>query len=302
MTVLDDLSSGHRGNLPDDHSNLRLVRGDVRERRDVVRGSERCTHVVHLAAKAFVPDSVTEPEIVRDVNALGTRTVLDVAACSTARVRVVVASSAEVYGDKAGQPLDERTRPSPITAYAEAKLEGERHASAAGASGRVETVVLRLFNSYGPRACQPYVIPEIIRQATRGDTVALGNVAARRDFTFVEDTVLGIATALFEPDAAGETINLGSGTSHRVVDVVKLVGKRIGKPLTVRSDREKFRDYDIPDLVADPGKAREILGWGSQIDIEDGLSRTLDWYSRAGTWPYERATDEALTTGIEASI
>ena len=122
-------------------------------------------------------------------------------------------------------------------------------------------VIIRPFNSYGPRITQPYIIPEIISQISRNKNfVKLGNVESSRDFTFVSDTARGIISGLTEDKAIGETINVGSNTSYKMKYLVKEIAKILQtKGRKLKIDKKRFRPYDVQKLVCDYKKAKKIL-------------------------------------------
>lgn len=289
VAILDDLSSGFEANLPHNSQYLAFQHGSINIRRDV-RNALRGIHwVIHLAARAFVPDSFSRPYEVDHVNVEGSRVLLE--ECERARIkRLVVASSAEVYGVcEPGVAVEEDTKVDPVSPYGESKLAMEQLVHKAQASGRMETVILRLFNSYGPRATNPYVIPEIVRQYVHVPVVKLGDVLAKRDFCAVDDTAMGIELALRAATAAGETINLGTGLATSVRDVARTIERVSGIEREIVLDPRRIRKRDIPELVADCEKAKTLLGWTASTAFEDGLRKTLTRYREAGSrWPYER--------------
>ena len=139
-------------------------------------------------------------------------------------------------------------------------------------------VMIRPFNTYGPNITQPYIIPEIIMQVLgKNSEIKLGNINAERDFTFVSDTANGIIRALFSKKAIGETINLGSGRSHKIKDIVKLVSSILGEKVTISTNKDRLRPFDVNKLVCDNRKAKTILDWEPKIAFDEGLKNTIDW-------------------------
>lgn len=284
VSVLDDLSTGVRSNLPD--AGVSFHRGSIESRDQVRRALGNNCYVVHLAARAFVPDSFRGPAEFERVNVDGSRVLLE--ECALAGIKqVVVASSAEVYGDQGTPPIGEDDLTRPVSPYAWTKLAMERLALEVHEGGGTGVSVLRLFNAYGPRATNPYVIPEIIRQATRGSTVKLGDPASKRDFCAVSDTAAGIERALLTRDAAGEVVNLGTGIATSVSEVVEVVARLVGHAIEIEVDQTRLRPTDIRVLRSDGRKAMQVLGWKPTIDLEDGLKQTVAEYLTAKQWPYE---------------
>ena len=287
VAVLDNLESGTLENLPR-HRHLEVVRGDICSDSDLWTAGRGCSRLIHLAAVAFIPQSFEDPASAWRVNAEGSENVLRLA--EEQRLdRVVLASTAEVYGAVGNMALSEGRSLFPISPYAESKVAMERLALGLGRENEQQVVVLRLFNAYGPRATQPYVIPEIIRQAVEGDVISVGNAAAERDFTYITDTAEGVIRAMETADAAGETINLGSGEATSVIDAVELTGRLLNKRLTVFKDEARLRPRDIPVLRAENAKAKMLLGWHPTTTLERGLRATLEWYrGQPEGWSYER--------------
>jgi dTDP-glucose 4,6-dehydratase len=139
-------------------------------------------------------------------------------------------------------------------------------------------VMIRPFNTYGPNITQPYIIPEIVMQILgKNSKIHLGNINAERDFTFVSDTANGIIQALFSKKAIGETINLGSGKSHKIKNIVKSVSSILEKKVTITSNKDRLRPFDVNKLVCDNRKAKKILDWEPKITFDEGLKNTIGW-------------------------
>ncbi|MGH2893374.1 MAG: GDP-mannose 4,6-dehydratase, partial [Solirubrobacteraceae bacterium] len=140
-------------------------------------------------------------------------------------------------------------------------------------------VVLRPFNTYGPRQSARAIIPTIISQALAGDTLRLGSLHPRRDLTFVRDTAAGMIAAATAPGAVGQTIQLGTGEAVSVGEIVTLVGELVGKELRPVLDeaRVRPRNSEVELLLSEPTRAAELLGWQPQVALREGLERTIEW-------------------------
>lgn len=285
VEVLDDLTAGTAGYIPE---RVRLHIGsvlDVGSVREVVAKRE---YVLHLAALPYIPESFSNPLKSYEVNALGTAIVLE--ACAAGEVtRVVVASSAEVYGDARAAVLNESLPISPLSPYAASKAAGEIIANAYWRCSKLPVVVLRLFNVFGPRETHPYFVPEMIRQCLKQDAIQVGKLEVERDFAYVEDTAEAIVVALECAAAEGEVINIGSGHPVRMVEILDNIRHLTGvQRKEVVIDPGRLRPLDPPRLVADIGKARALLGWKPTTRLEAGLKATIAWYRSAGAkWAYE---------------
>lgn len=286
VTVLDDLSSGWTANLPLRGPELKFCRGSINVRRDVRQALNGACWVIHLAARAFVPDSFQRPQEVERVNVTGSRILLE--ECEQAGIqRLVLASSAEIYGNQVKLPLTEEIKPAPVSPYGESKLRMELEARRAHREGRLEVTIVRLFNTYGPRATNPYVIPELIRQYVHGPVIKLGEMRSKRDFCAVADTALGIEAALTSTKAGGETINLGSGRAFSVAELAQTLACLGGINREVVLDPRRLRRREIRELVADTSKAKELLDWEPKTTLTEGMSELLRLYYQERLWPYE---------------
>ena len=139
-------------------------------------------------------------------------------------------------------------------------------------------VILRPFNTFGPRYTEPYIIPEIIGQILRGTKeLNLGNVNSTRDFTFVSDTVKGMISAAKEKKAIGEIINIGSQNEIRIGDLVTKLSKIAKIKTKIKRDESRLRPYDVNRLVCNNKKAQQLLKWKPRISVDKGLKITYDW-------------------------
>lgn len=276
VTVIDNFTSGKADHL---HGlDIKLIKGDICDSEVLFEALKDQEQVVHLAALPFIPDSYVAPEQFFRVNAMGTVSLIRHAIRSESVEKFVHISSSEVYGAAKYVPMDEEHPTLPHSTYAASKLAADRAAYTIHKEHGFPVVILRPFNSYGPRVTQPYIIPEIITQLLRADTVLLGNTETSRDFTYVGDTAKGIIAACGSKEAIGETINLASGTEVRIKELVVLISKLLGKgEVSVQHDESRMRPYDVDRLVGDYSKAQKILGWKPEVSLSDGLERTIEW-------------------------
>jgi UDP-glucose 4-epimerase len=279
VRVLDNFSTGFRANL-DGLDDVEIVEGELRSYERVhnaVRGVEL---VYHLGALGSVPRSVQDPLTSNAVNVEGTLNVL-LAARDEGIRRVVFASSTSVYGTEPPLPTREDERLDPISPYGVAKLAAERYCAAfSRVYEAFETVVLRYFNVYGPRQ-SPFsqyaaVIPLFIAAIAGGEPVTIyGDGEQSRDFTYVEDAVAATLAAGEADGASGHAFNVAGGRPARVNDVADTISRLLDKP--VERKLAPRRPGDIRDSYADITAAREVLGYVPQIQLEEGLRRTIDF-------------------------
>jgi dTDP-glucose 4,6-dehydratase len=187
-------------------------------------------------------------------------------------------STSEVYGSAQTIPMNENHPTAPHSTYAVSKLAADRSAFTLYKENGFPTVVIRPFNSYGPRFTEPYIIPEIMNQILTGvKQLTLGNVNTFRDFTFVTDTADGIIRCIENKKAIGETINIGSGTEISILNLVKKILKISKKKIDIKYDKNRERPFDVNRLICDNNKAKNILKWKPKILVDEGLKKTFEW-------------------------
>ena len=266
------------GRLPSDLPNVRIVHGDITEAetvRDLIRGAEV---VFHLAALVGIPYSYVHPNEVVAVNTTGTLNVL-VAAREAGVERVVIASTSEVYGTARRVPIDEQHPKQPQSPYSASKIAADAIALSFHHAFELPVAIARPFNTYGPRQSDRAIIPTIISQALVRGEVEIGNTAPTRDFTFVLDTVAGFVRLAESPAAIGQEINLGSGREISVGDLARRITDRLGIELHLASHDSRTRPAgsEVRRLLADAGKARDLVGWEPQVSLDEGLDATIEW-------------------------
>jgi UDP-glucose 4-epimerase len=223
-----------------------------------------------------VPESILYPVEYNAVNTGGTVSLM-VAARDAGIRRVVFTSSGTVYGDQADQPITEAARPRPTNPYAVSKLAAEEYVRAIGGLFRIETVILRIFNAYGPEQAVPPahspVIPSFTRQILSGGSIVLHGTPPgeqSRDFVYVDDVAEALVRAGSLGGIAGRTLNIGSGTETRIRDLVtELELATDSAARTVRSEQSG----GVARMCADITAAREALDWQPVIDLRTGLCR-----------------------------
>jgi UDP-glucose 4-epimerase len=282
VAVIDDLSAGTRDNLiqHDANKRFRFVLGDVRDYELLRAEFDGVAIVFHLAAQC-VPLSIYDPTIVHEVNATGTLVVCR--ACLDAKVsRLLHVASSEVYGSAHYAPMDEEHPLDPTTPYGAAKVAGELYVRTFVRTYDLSAVVVRPFNSYGPRLPYegPYgnVIPKFVMRALAGQPPLIyGDGEQTRDFTYVSDTVRGVLGAALCDRMVGDVVNVARGREVSVNEIASIVLEQVG-----RTDLEpvylKPRPGDVRRHFADVTRARERIGFEAEVDIEEGIRRYIEWF------------------------
>ena len=270
---LDDLSAGDPSRLSPD---VLFNRGDVIDRPKLWTLLQEIDCVYHLAARVSVPESVLYPREYNAVNVGGTVSVME-AMRDVGVKRVVLTSSGAVYGDQAEQPLTEQAVPNPRSPYAVSKLAAEYYVRTIGGLWGIETVVLRVFNAYGPGqslpAAHPPVVPHYLRQAARGGTVVIhGKGEQTRDFVYVDDVVDALVATATAPNINRLVINIGSGVETSVRSLAQKALEATGGDATWIFKEDQ--DPGPSRMRADVSLAKSKLGYAPRVTLEEGL-RTM---------------------------
>jgi len=275
VRILDDLSSGDPAALD---ARLSLSRADVRDIPrlwSVLQGVEL---VYHLAARVSVPASILYPREYNDVNVGGTVALLEACRDVGTVKRVVLASSATIYGNQERHPVTETLTPNPSVPYAVSKLAAEQYLFTLGRLSGFETVSLRIFNAYGPGQAVPPVhapvVPQFVQQIIgRGSVIINGDGSQTRDFVYIDDVVDALIAAGQATGVNGEIINVGSGEETSINDLVARIAEIARTRANVLYNRES--SGGIQRLVADTTKARQLLRFRPHTLLESGLRKLL---------------------------
>lgn len=288
VVVVDNLVNGKRENLDGLPTRaVRLVEADIRdsvEMRQLLLAAEIVFHLACLGVR----HSIHSPDENHEVNATGTLRLLGEARRAGVQ-RFVYVSSSEVYGTARWAPMAEDHPTCPKTVYGASKLAGECYARAYHDTYGFPTVVIRPFNTYGPRCHHEgdsgEVIPKFLLRSMAGlPMIVFGDGTQTRDFTYVSDTAAGILQAGLADSAIGETINLGSGCEITINDLAHQVASVAGRPEPwIALGRP--RPGDVLRLCADLSKARRLFGYGPVIPLQEGLIRLKEWYLSLGRPP-----------------
>ncbi len=277
VRVIDDLTGGFRENLPTERTTL--IEASILDETALRKATDNCQFVFHEAAMVSVPESVNDPQRCVDINIMGTELVLE-AARDAGTKRVVLASSAAVYG---GDPTLPSKEDQPIdcwSPYAAGKAAGEHLAAAFSHCYGLSTVNLRYFNIFGPRQNpdSPYAaaicaFESRLRQGIQ--PTVFGDGSQTRDFTPVANVVhANLLAATVQRDLKGEPINIGTGRRVSLLDVLDTMGDALGVDATPKFDAP--RAGDVMHSVADISRAREFLGYDPIVNFEDGLRELIE--------------------------
>jgi UDP-glucose 4-epimerase len=234
--------------------------------------------VYHLAARVSVPESMLYPREYNAVNVGGTVAVMEAMRDAGVK-RVVFTSSGAVYGEQNDQPVHEDLAPNPGSPYAVSKLAAEHYVRTIGALWGIETVVLRVFNAYGPGQSVPPshapVIPQLLKQALGGGSlVVFGDGKQTRDFAYVDDVADGLVAAATARGVDRQIINIGSGTEMSINVLVDKIGRVTGRRVTPL--HSGAQNGGVSRLCADISKAQRLLNFAPKVDLDTGIRWTLE--------------------------
>jgi GDP-4-dehydro-6-deoxy-D-mannose reductase len=243
--------------------------------------------IYHLAALTHVGRSWDEPLGVLEVNVIGTAAVLAAARQCGTDPRVLVTSSAEVYGavtDPSQLPLNEGSPTAPLTPYAASKLAAEAVAAQTVLGHGQQVIIVRPFNHIGPGQSPNFAVPALAKRIVEADrrgapTIPVGNLSARRDFTDVRDVVRAYRL-LIESGNPGEVYNVCSGRDVGIGDIADALLSLAGTTLAFEADPSLVRPVEVPVLRGDPARLVEVTGWKPEIALDQTLADVLAYWRR----------------------
>jgi nucleoside-diphosphate-sugar epimerase len=294
VVCYDNYLHGHPAHVVGLSGPLTVIHGDVLDDWTLYRAlsDHRVEYIIDCVGDTFVPTAYIMPERFFDINVGGTLHLLRAAQALSIK-RMVYVSSTEVYGETERPKLDEETPLNPVNTYAVSKAAADRLCHTYYLEHGVPVVIARIFNCYGPRETEPYVIPEIIAQLHRAPRLALGNIKAERDFTFVHDTANALISVLASDVPDGDVVNVGSDTSFAVELLARKIAQIMGvEGLEIAVDPARLRRKDIDRFRCDNRKLLKYTDWKPTVRIDDGLKTTVEWFHANGArWSWESFVD-----------
>lgn len=280
VRVLDNFSTGKKENL--EGMKVEIIEGDIRNRSLVAQAMKGIEIVFHEAAFVSVPLSMDDPISCFDINQRGTEIVLESARESGVK-RVVLASSAAVYGDSTEIPLKEETKLFPMSPYAVSKRVTEIYAELYTRSFGLEVVALRYFNVFGPRQRPDSMYAAAVPIFTRNlvdkkQIVIYGDGEQTRDLVFVDDIVKANLLVSQHADAPGQVFNVSSGVEITVNQLITTLMKNF--PDALPAKYEPARAGDIFRSLGDPSKSQKMLGFNVSTSLDEGLRAVVAWMAK----------------------
>lgn len=261
-------------------SEIEVLQGDVRDPHYCKTITKDVDVVFHLAALIAIPYSYVAPDSYVDTNVRGTLNICQ-AALENGVGRVLHTSTSEVYGTARYVPIDEKHPLQPQSPYSASKIGADAIASSFHNAFDLPLVVVRPFNTYGPRQSSRAVIPTIITQIASGATsIKLGDLSPTRDFNYVADTCRGFIELAECDDAIGEVVNIGSNNEISIGDTLALIGDLMGADPQIFKDNQRLRpdNSEVFRLWCDNTRIRELTGFEPEYSLREGLARTIEWF------------------------
>ncbi len=286
VSVVDDFNEFYdpaikRANVSRHEKNhdYRLFEADIRDK-TALKGifeENAFSCIVHLAARAGVRPSLEQPLLCVETNIDGTMNLLELAREHAIR-QFVFGSSSSVYGINAKVPFseDDPIR-QPISPYAATKAAGELLCHTYSHLYGIRSVCLRFFTVYGPSQRPDLAIHKFARLISEGKPIPFfGDGTTRRDYTFIDDIIAGVRAAIDYSDSEYEVFNLGESRTVELRELIWLIEKELGA--TAKMDRQPLQPGDVPQTFADITKARRLLGYNPQTQIEEGIKKFVEWF------------------------
>ena len=262
------------------HQNLEVVTGDVRDPHFCKHITKDVDIIFHLAALIAIPYSYVAPDSYVDTNIKGTLNICQ-AAKENGIKKILITSTSEVYGTAQYVPIDEKHPKQPQSPYSASKIGADMMAMSFYNAFELPVVIVRPFNTYGPRQSARAIIPTIITQIANGEKeINLGDITPTRDFNFVKDTCRGFIELMNCAAAVGEEVNISSNYEISMRDILELIAKIMKSDVKFFEDTQRIRPKksEVFRLWGDNTKIKNLTGFTPQYSIEQGLTETINWF------------------------
>jgi NAD dependent epimerase/dehydratase len=261
---------------------IEIISGDIRDLNYCKSITKNIDIIFHLAALIGIPYSYTAPDSYVETNVSGTLNICQ-AVKENEISRLIHTSTSEVYGNAQYVPIDEKHPLQPQSPYSATKIAADAMAMSFHNSFDLPVTIARPFNTYGPRQSARAIIPTIITQiATGKKEIKLGDTSPTRDFNYVEDCCRAFIMLAESEKTIGETVNIGSNSEISISDTLKLIKEIMSSDVSFVNDKQRNRPKksEVFRLWCDNKKINELVGYKPQINIQDGLKKTIDWITK----------------------
>ena len=261
---------------------IEVVTGDIRDPHYCKHITQDVDIIFHLAALIAIPYSYVAPDSYVDTNINGTLNICQ-AAKENGNIRVIHTSTSEVYGTAQYVPIDEQHPLQPQSPYSATKIAADSMAMSFYNAFELPVTIARPFNTYGPRQSARAVIPTIITQIANGaKEIKLGDITPTRDFNYVEDTCRGFIALAQCDESIGQTVNIGSNFEISISDTLNMIKEVMNSDVKFIVDEQRIRPEksEVFRLWCDNSKIEKLTGFKPEVDIRQGIQRTIDWITQ----------------------
>jgi len=265
---------------------IEIISGDIRDVDFIYNITSKIDIIFHLAALIAIPYSYNAPRSYIDTNVIGTLNILQGAKINNCE-RIISTSTSEVYGTAQYEPIDEKHILQAQSPYAASKISADHLLESFVKSFSLPAIILRPFNTYGPRQSERAVIPTIIRQMIDPycKSIEIGDTSPKRDFNFVGDTVnafIKIAEIKSSSINYGSAYNAGSGKAVSIQETLELLNKISKNTKPIKKDKKRFRpkNSEVKNLIACSKKLEIATKWQPQTSLNKGLEITIEWWKK----------------------
>ena len=267
-------------------NHITVIRGHLNDANAVSNLIKEVDIVFHFTSADTFPNKTSSIQPFLKNEVCGIQVLLEQMERNDSEKRIIYVSTGDVYGEAKVIPIPEKVRPSPLTPHLAISIAAENLVLGYQVSGRVNATIVRLFNPYGPGQSSQAIIPTIIEQVLLQPNVLLGNMHTVRDFVYVNDIIDALLNIISKCNSIGEIMNIGSGKGIIIGTLAEKIMQISGVNRDILFDANRIRtdSKDIPKLVADISKAKRLLDWTPRITLVEGLSKTVNWFSRRLNW------------------
>ncbi len=264
-----------------EHSNLKILTGDVRDPHFCKLITKDIDIVFHLAALIAIPYSYQAPDSYVDTNIKGTLNICQASKENNVK-RLLVTSTSEVYGTAQYVPIDEKHPKQAQSPYSASKIAADAMAMSFYNAFELPITIVRPFNTYGPRQSARAIIPTIISQIANGSReIKLGDLSPTRDFNYVKDTCRGFIELAQCDEAIGEEVNIATNTEISMLNTLEIIAELMNSDVDFIQDKQRLRpkNSEVFRLWGDNTKIKKLTNYSPQFKIREGLKETIDWFT-----------------------
>jgi len=287
VLCLDNFMSGNLLNVRHllDYRNFKLIKGDIMDFHLLEEVTRDVDVIFHLAAQIHVDRSYIEPRLTYEINVMGTQNILEIARLYDAK-RIIYTSTSEVYGSAQYAPIDEKHPLNAPHPYGASKIAADRMCHAYIQTYGMNISIVRLFNAFGPRQRDlgyGGVISIFTRRVLNNiPPIIYGDGLQTRDYTYIEDIVRAFDLVLNHDEPITEPVNFGNGSELSILDLANLIIDLCGNKGTIEPAHVESRIGEVQRLIADATRAKNLLGWEPEYNLERGLAEYVRWYKNYG--------------------